>query len=396
MSTQTDSSTNAIEEKKAEDTGSTNKMDFKGFIKNYIVSIVFTIGIGVFLIGTLGLYSTKVAQANVMPTDVNLAPFTDVNRVVQELPIDMNAVGKMSQKAVFDSQDYLASFKDSILCSLKKSAKPTSGFFANGALFFSKVYDNIFAKVYEAVTNIFLYMSYLPEWLTMILYSLFGIFIWFGLYVYTFVVSMFYHVLNIPELFRDSLPNDASTWEASSDISMIRITKALLFFFVWIPVGFMSVIFSPIYATLNGLIAPLTAKYSVAGVENGKKHSVLDFIKDTLFYKKSLFVILASLSLASNANKYLGSVALVGVLVAIIVAYFMGLYKSTQGSPEDGFTDGFGNPEHLLAKAQGQGKNAICPTIKEVKQAEQDMGTQLGGGSRGKKGLTKRYNVRLV
>ena len=43
------------------------KYDFKNFIKNYITSVIFGIGLLVFIIGGIGLYTTKVAQANILP-----------------------------------------------------------------------------------------------------------------------------------------------------------------------------------------------------------------------------------------------------------------------------------------------------------------------------------------
>ena len=84
MSTTEDTST--IDEKKTEDTDVTP--DFKGFITNYISSIVFTIGIAIFLIGGLGLYTTKVAQSNILPTEHNCYPYENDKPTID--PIDCN------------------------------------------------------------------------------------------------------------------------------------------------------------------------------------------------------------------------------------------------------------------------------------------------------------------
>ena len=70
MSTTQD--TSVIDEKKAEETGtSTGSPDFKGFATNYLFSIIFTIGIVIFVIGGLGLYTTKVAQSNILPDNID-------------------------------------------------------------------------------------------------------------------------------------------------------------------------------------------------------------------------------------------------------------------------------------------------------------------------------------
>lgn len=353
MSTTED--TSAIDEKKAEESGtSTTSPDFKGFITNYLSSIIFTIGIFIFIIGGLGLYTTKVAQSNILPDNIELAPYTVFDRIIEKVgnkdfTVDINVMRSsffsdnkdtLSQKAIFNSQEYLDSFNKSFLCSLKNSANPNAGLFANAPLYFSFVYDNLVAKNFLAINTIFFYLSYLPESAIMFLYGIFGIFIWIGLYFFNVCISIFYHIINIPQLFRTESQNDNKKWEASEHTSFLRFMKLILFFFLWIPVGALSAFVMPIFFTLYGLIAPLFATYKLKNIESkqNKYFNIIDFIKDTFAYKKFFFFILATLSLFSNGIKYLGNNAIIGIIVAVIFAYFMGLY--TNEIPEPG-VDGF-------------------------------------------------------
>jgi len=343
MSTTED--TSAIDEKKTDETNFTP--DFKGFISSYLSSIIFTIGISIFVIGGLGLYTTKVAQSNILPDNIELAPYTVYDRVVNNIPIDINIMrtslwsdnkDTLSQKAIFNSQEYLDSFSNSFLCSLKKSADPKNE--SNSALFFSRVYDNLVSKNFLAINTIFFYLSYLPESLIMILYGLFGIFIWIGLYFFNLCISIFYHFINIPELFRTKIDNKDENifeWESDDKISFIRLFKFLLFFFIWIPVGLLSTFVMPFFFTIYGLISPLFTSYNIK--ETKKTYNVIDFIKDTFAYKKFFFFILATLSLLSNGIRFLGSTSIVGIVVAVIFAYFMGLYSNDMPDVGvDGFT----------------------------------------------------------
>ena len=336
--------TTAIDEKKTEETGFTP--DFKGFVKNYISSILFTIGISVFVIGTIGLYYTKIAQANILPDNIELAPYTSVDRIVQDIPIDINVMRPflwsenketLSQKAVFLSQEYLDSFNDSFLCYLKKSATPDYGIFSNANLFFSGVYENIIAKDFLIINAFFFYLSYLPEFAIMLLCGIFGIIAWFVLWFITTCFSIAYHVIHIPELFRTGDSENNSVWESKENISFLRIAKILLFFFVWIPIGLFSTFVSPFFLSFYTIIAPLFAKYEIKQ-QSPRTHGISDFIKDTFAYKKFFFFILATLSLISNGIKYLGSNSIVGIVIAIVFAYIMGLYIND--IPEQG-TDGF-------------------------------------------------------
>lgn len=366
MSTTED--TSAIDEKKTEEFGtSTTSPDFKGFIKNYLSSIIFTIGISIFIIGGLGLYTTKVAQSNILPDDIELAPYTIFDRVVQpDFKVDMNVMRPsffsdnketLSQKALFNSQEYLDSFNKSFLCSLKKSADPNAGLFSNAPLYFSFVYDNLVAKNFLAINTIFFYLSYLPESAIMFLYGIFGIFLWIGLYFFNLCISIFYHIINIPQLFRDvqesqqygilsgllgeeQKPDTNLKWEATEEINFLRFVKLLLFFFLWIPIGTLSAFVMPAFFTLYGLIAPLFATYEIkTSTKQPKSFNVMDFIRDTFAYKKFFFFILATLSLFSNGITYLGNNAIVGIIVAVMFAYFMGLYTNEmQESGTEGFT----------------------------------------------------------
>ena len=340
---------NVIDEKKAEETGtSTTSPDFKGFISNYLQSIIFTISLSIFIIGGLGLYTTKVAQANILPDNVELAPYTIIDRVVKDMPIDINVmrptmfsenIETLSQKANFNSQEYLDSFNNSFSCYLKKSATPNSGVLANASLFFSIVYENLIAKNFLAVNTIFFYLSYFPESIIMLLYGFFGLFIWIMLYFFNVCIGIFYHLINIPHLFRETSTINDKHWEPMESISFFRFMKLMLFFFVWVPVGAISVFVMPVFFTLYGLIAPLYATYNINVNKTNHKFNVIDFIKDTFAYKTFFFLVLATISLFSNGIKHLGNNAISGIIIAVGFAYAMGLYTNNMPTPdEQGFS----------------------------------------------------------
>jgi hypothetical protein len=346
MSTTED--TSAIDEKKNEETTtSVTSSDFKKFILNYLSSIIFTIGITIFVIGTFGLYTTKVAQANILPDNIELAPYTVFDRIVKDEPIDINIMRPsffseskdiLSQKALFNSQEYLDSFNKSFLCSLKKNANdPKGGLSASASLFFSSVYDNIVAKNFLAINTIFYYLSYLPESAIMFIYGFFGIFLWIMLYFFNICISIFYHIINIPQLFRNVSSENDTKWESSENISFFSI-KLLLFYFIWWWIGLISIFVTPIFFTFYGLISPLFATYKVKSIN--KQMNIGDFIKNTFAYKQFFFIILATISLFSNGITYLGSNSIIGIVIAIAFAYFMGLYTNEMPSPN---IDGFSN-----------------------------------------------------
>jgi hypothetical protein len=331
--TTTTEETSAIDEKKED---SDSKMDYKGFITNYLSSILFSIGLSVFIIGTVGLYTTKIAQANILPDNIELAPYTVIDRVVESIPIDINIMRPsltsenkeiLSQKAIFNAQEYLDSFSNSFLCSIKKSAEDPNSMTANAALFFSSVYENLIAKNYLAINSIYFYLSYLPESVIMLVYGIFWIFIWILLYFFNVCMSIFYHIVHIPQFFRYASDKEdkSGKWQSNEDIGFFNM-KMVFFCCAWWWIAMISSFFSPLFFTFYGLISPLYATYEIKQIN--KKCSLYDFIKDTFTYKRFMFFVLATLSLISNGYTYLGNYALIGIIIAIIFAYFMGLYTN--------------------------------------------------------------------
>ena len=247
----------------------------------------------------------------------------------------------------------------------KNAENPNGGLASNASLYFSSVYDNIVAKNFLIINTIFFYLSYLPESLIMILYAIFGIFLWIGLYFFNICISIFYHIINIPQLFRYSSEQKPQHWEFSDNIGFFNM-KLLFFCFIWWWVGMISAVFSPIIFTLYGLISPLYATYEVK--QTKKTFNVINFILNTFAYKKFLFFIIATISLFLNGLKYLGTNSIVGIIIAIIFAYFIGLFFNEMPKPNtDGFTlkirQNIKQATVAAVDINNPLKVQICPTI---------------------------------
>lgn len=356
--TNTDAGT-ALEDKRLA-SQSDKDPDYRAFALQFLSSLFFTILCGVFLLGGLGLFCTKVAQANVLPANADLAPFTVRDRIVKELPIDLHiwkpswtAAGAecLSQKAVFRTQAFVDSFAGNpLLCGLARAAQPDAGMWNNGALYFHEVYSRVMAANFGAVQSVFLALAALPESMVMVVYPLVGPLIWAGLYLFNVATAVLYHLTCVPQLFRateDAPTHNKQTqgpeqqWQPERDIHFMHPVKALLFGLVWFWLALWSTLLTPALFTLQGLLAPLWATYAIRSTERATSNqeeprSVFSFLQDLLVYKQSLLFVLASLSMVVQGSRYLGggSLAMVGLLLAIAVAYFAGVYGSARPSAE--------------------------------------------------------------
>lgn len=367
-----------IDEKKAEESGtSTTNPDFKAFMYNYMYSIIFSIGILIFVIGASGLYTCKVAQSNILPDDIEFFPYNKENpRDVQPLPININimrtslfsSTKPICQDIIFESVKYAESFNNTFVCSFKKSADPKKG--SVRSLYFSQVYNNLLQKNLSAVNSIFSLFSCLPESLIMVLYGFFGSTIWIGMFLFNIVISWWTHLVKLNLLFKIPGTKDGKmVW--TSDMSNFKVgdvpTYLANYFFryIYLILAFFSAILSPLFFTIYTIICPLFADYKIVSnsddKQNNKIYTFFDFFKNNFVYKKQFFFILSTISLFKNGQKYLGNNAVGGIIIAVVFAYFMGLYNNDLPQiGEDGFKESLAQCKQASVKS---GNDETCDDI---------------------------------
>ena len=368
----TEESTNAIDEKVAEEEGTTNKKaDWPGFFKSFGNGLVSVIFVGVVLIGSVGLFLAKVANANILPTDIKMQPYADIERNVQLDVIYMNPVKVLSayglgfwaepikfwiQEANFvnNGLNFMDSFKNTWLCSLKSKAdpegKPPSPFWT----YEHTVLKEMMCTSFFLIQNIFFYMNYLPEWLTMILFAMFFSVILIIIYICNFCYGVYTHVIHFFELFTNLISEDflkkatkpvpsapplnASQYgydpqypTSNAQLNMNPedlippYYSAPFHMFIYFIGAIISIWVTPAFITLYTLFKSLSASYYVREHNQSdppKKLNLISFIKNILYYKKTFILILAMLKLMSSTNDYLGASYMPGVIIAILILIF--------------------------------------------------------------------------
>jgi hypothetical protein len=341
--------TNIINEKKAEEKSiPTNKTDWSGFFVNFTSSVLTIICLGVILVGSIGLYTAKVAHANILPDDINLMPYTNIERIVKERPIRpiyMNPIKirsffglnfwsdpeeVYSQMAKFNNVDFLNSFSNSWLCSITEWAKPGSGIFSNFWLYESSILKQMTADTFGLMNSIFYKINYLPEWLIMLIYSFLFTIVFFIIYIFNVVKGFILHITNLFQYFRSPKNGSSSEWDDPSYFDIFNIKQIFLFFvffFVWGFVSLISFIISPIFITIYCLLSPLSAKYTLASMdksstEKNKLHNFFSFLKDVVTHKNSFILLLIIYNLMTNTKKYLGIPYVYGLVIGLLILIF--------------------------------------------------------------------------
>lgn len=334
----------AIDEKIAEEEGSTaKKADWPEFFKKFGSGIITGILIGVVFIGSIGLFLTKVADANILPTDIEALPYAQGK--IRQVPVDliyMNPVKNYDffglgfwdepisyniQEANFintNGLNFLDDFKNTWLCSLLAKANPKG----LKSAFWTFEYDTLASNLCMSFTilqNMFFYLNYLPEWATMILFAiLFSVMI-IIINVCNFFYSLLSHISHIPALFAHVFYPKELNENADANHGFDWLF-ACFWFYIYLIIGFWSAILSPIFITLYTFYKALSAKYYVRMKEQQpdppQKMNLFSFIKNVLYYKKTFIIILVMFNLMTVTNEYLGSSYMPGVVIAILILIF--------------------------------------------------------------------------
>lgn len=304
------------------------KPNYYGFFSNYGQSLIFILCI--ILVGTIGLYTTKVAMSGILPTKLNENDkmYTNIssNTYHKFVPINSNAPsinGKSTvQEAEFSPEQFASSFNHGMLCELNKHSNKS-----NFGLYLSSVINYIATMNNFATNSAYGWLGEtVPESAITILYPLLLSFIIPLTYIFNFGISLFAHIKYLPQYFRKKMSGGA--WEPEQDISYFNIKNIFLFGFLWWWVSLISVFLSTPCMSIYSIISPLFATYTKYK-EKGETQNLASFLKDALYYKKNLILILSMISLAKNTSTYLGNEFLIGVAISVLVGIFgLGILKN--------------------------------------------------------------------
>jgi hypothetical protein len=343
----------AIDEKKAEDSGSTtDKADWKGFSTVFSSSLITGIFFGVVVIGSMGLFLAKVASANILPTKCDIQPYplkNDINVKARDVAMEiiyMNPVKILGlfglkfweeptpetffiQEANFVNGsaelNFMNDFKNSWLCTLKKKAYPDKGNISDAlsgldsehlenadgknvpknSPFWAYEFETMKSMTctsFSIINKVFFYMNYLPEWATMILFALFFSVIITIIFVANMLCGIWDHVSNFGELIHNLY--DFKNFNGGRGIEEIppdsnlplykrwswsTITNLLYVMVYFIGAIYSAILISPVVVTTYTFFKALGANYVVR--DKNFKGKLKDAPKQNIFsfIKSSLY-----------------------------------------------------------------------------------------------------------
>lgn len=323
MSSTSDSS--AIDEKKGEDTENDN---LGKDIGKFFLSLLILILILLFNFSMSGcvLYGCKIAQSNILPTDVNCMPFVSNNEAtITPNKINIFEITKndktLSEKISFTynkNNKYL--FLD-ILRGYKE--KTGSNVVVN---YFISIIETLFAFNFSSF-NVFLDLlnTMLPESIILIFGSIISLFYTFCMIFVNFFYFVYLWFYNMSWFFMvDSNTSETGKpkWESTVNPGKLIMGCILAFiFFIIFFIGLIIIPFVP-FVPFVTLISCLFTIIGYKGEMNGQNVSVFSIISDSFKYHKTAITSIISIIITVCAFANLGGLIGMSCIFVLMLIYF--------------------------------------------------------------------------
>jgi hypothetical protein len=362
MSDTSTSDTNAIDKARKSTTSVNYGSGYSGFLKSTIGQVG---GLLLFVVvGSILLYSCKVAQSNLLPTCSTAEPYSNVAIQIQQIAADINIVknanGEFSTKILFNVEENKQHINKvlGVLNQWKYGVGATSF-----KLYVASILGDLIAFQFKLRTMILnLLNSIFSESLIVFL----GIFIVPIIESINYIVSLFYTIFlwfaRIHMLFSEPVATEkGTTWK---DGNMWGLTSwywsliiIFLVFMLLMTIG-ITLIIPILVALISGfcMFFPLFIKATFKDKPD-RVYGVSETIKNMFKFKLGVIMILASLFVILNASSHLGAYSAVLAVVACAILYFFTpTYKSYAAKPTDFSTFGLGTYTQAT-------KNCVTPFV---------------------------------
>jgi hypothetical protein len=320
------SDTDEIDKKKEEETTDTETAASKlgNFLKTMGGIVVFVVIY--YSLGGLILFSCKVAQSNVLPTDENCAPYTNQAPVFKNKSSEMN----IFKSAFFDPEssekisiEYTTDNTKSQILDMLRAYKEKSNSNNIGNYMVSFI-QKLIAFLFNIVNMMLNMANQLPEAFIILggpIASMIAL-------PFIAIVGIIYSIIlwfkEMNWLFKKNTNETGDgppVWEDVSGFKELSVSWILVVVFFWIFVilfaiqGFSSLVFLILLFISFSILM-------IKGTMNNKKVGSSNIIKDVFRYYKVIIAVLITLSVVLNAFGILGTVPGVFSIVTVGLIYF--------------------------------------------------------------------------
>lgn len=328
--TTTTSDTSTIDEKKAENEGTSSNQtpNYGKFFSNLVSTIIFIILY--FIAGIFVLYSCKIAQSNILPTESDCFPFSNTKPIVESIQTN---IFKTFDKLDKSDKSIKLSFpyeENSEFALLKMIREYKNTYDSNNIInYFISIVETLVAFDYKLISTYFNTLNGVPEILLVLFGPLILGIIWFVLFFCNSIYGFFLWFYNMSWFFKKNTNTKKGVPPKWEDITLsqpfgygLGVFLVFVFFIIFL-ISALPLISSSGSIAFFSLIMMMT----YTGTMIGKPVGYLTVFKEAIKEYKLTLVTIFSIFIISLAFTYLG---IPGGVVSILIPLcsYYGLIKS--------------------------------------------------------------------
>ena len=345
------------------------KYDIKGFVVAILKKVVTAIVL--FIIGGVVIYSSRVAQANILPVCRDKQPFTSIKTKIKETIVDFNSIevtndeGEInlakskSTKIVFPLDENMTMMnKNRFFHYLKLMTNPNNSISNPVFNFLGTIMTMAVQYHFILTTKMYNYVNItLPDWAKVIFSPFIYLFILVVVPVYNMWNLIQQWFFNLPLLYgkkvskmMSSDPSKSKKWD-SSPFLFFTLDAILPF---WISIlalfsGILPIICMALSLIIGILFSIIPYSVFIKGEyanDRSKKYGIFKTIIDLFKNKFWIFIYFISLYLIVDANKFFGTMGgVISFVVCLFLFMFTTLYDTNKVSPSSMLTSGVAGVE---------------------------------------------------
>ena len=366
----------------------------RDFVNNLSYDIFKYVIVGI-IYGSIGLYTCKIAQSNVLPDNMDQVPFgstltsfggdsTDHSIIANvSKEYDWHGMGWLrmqdpikiqGQRIEFDNKQVLDTYFNGFYGTLYKNKYSSS----NLALYYYNIFGNLFSMGNMITNKLFQFFNTsFPEWMILVLFPFIVHKLGYAVGIIHIILSGFFHITHLKDFFLKKVERDPSDesvphlWEEYDKIQYLKLFPILtVMFFLFSGGIWFSVMTVGAMSFLSWILTPFYVSFYKENDPNHEKPlTVFQYIADVVSSHWQLILVITSLITLSNTNKHLGKYYTIGVLIAILIAIMHNMYN--QKIPE--------NTEFPFSDIDPNAAYTQKPKTGDIGISEEEMYTILMG-----------------
>jgi len=303
-------------------TSSQNISGLGGYITS-IVSIVVTLII-YFIFGAITLYECKLAQSNILPTDLECYPYTETRPQIQQILTNIFITNTDPQESVKLSFPYDKYNSKSMLLDMlrKYKEKSNSGFFFN---YFISILEGLINYSNNALNSYYNLLNGTPELFIVLLGPIISLFYFCVVPFIGLFVTIYYYFSSMKWFFKENVntnSNGDANWKDVNLLDPFRYGSSFFLVFMFF------ILFWVLLFTFMPLM-PFVVFYmcfffslGYKGEINNEKVSLGHIIKNIFKHYKLTIMIIFTIFIVLSAFSNLGTTAGVFSILTVVLIYF--------------------------------------------------------------------------